>query len=630
MQLVKRTAQTKRSIRGKIRQALLAARLETKLSKPEILEHYFNRVYYGNGAWGPEQSAQLYFGKSAIELSVAEAATLAVIPRGPQYYDPFDHWDRVRKRRSRILSLMEKSGYLSSETRALAERSPLRFARAPSAFRAPHFVEFAKQRLPKKWRKNSSIATTLDWQLQNQIEVSVETHLARLHWKNVTQAAVVVLDNQDGSILAMVGSRDYADHTRNGAYNGVTARLRPGSALKPFVYAAAIERGDSPASIVYDIVLPQDVNLFYSKDVRSHGFARYREALAGSYNLAAVHTLQTVGVKPVLTKLRDAGIQTLDRPDSEYDWGLAIGHADVRLLDLSAAFSLFGRGGRPVAPRAITLATTVNGDTWREPQIKRPQVFSSEVAYLLFDILSDPDARKPMFGDRVPMNLPFKVALKTGTTKGYTDNWAVGVTREFTVGIWAGNFDGTPTHQVMSVQGATPLMHAVYTAIAARYGNPSAPARPHAIVDAAICPLSGKRPGPHCKHKKYDRFITGSQPTETCDWHQLVCGKPSVVYPNPIRRWVAAVNLAPQHQCDQPAPPGPVRIVSPRNGAKFILESFRPAKFQKPPLVALPHDAEIVWTIDGTPADQWIPSPGKHTVVAHYDGQTDHVSVTFE
>jgi penicillin-binding protein 1C len=231
----------------------------------------------------------------------------------------------------------------------------------------------------------------------------------------------------------MIGSRDYRDRARRGAYDGVTARLRPGSTLKPFVYGAAFERGDTPATIAYDVILPEDAHQFYSKDVKSHGFARYREALAGSYNLSAVHTLQRVGVTTVLRKLRAAGLSTLARPDEDYDWGLAIGHAETRLIDLTAAFSTFGRGGRPIAPRAIDLARTADGETWTEPTLERDRIFSEEVAYLLFDVLSDPDARKPMFGDRVPLNLPFPIALKTGTTKAYTDLWAIGVTREYTV-----------------------------------------------------------------------------------------------------------------------------------------------------------------------------------------------------
>ncbi|HLL20807.1 MAG TPA: transglycosylase domain-containing protein, partial [Kofleriaceae bacterium] len=518
MQLVRLTASTPRSWTGKLRQMVLAARLERQLSKREILEHYFNRVYYGNGAWGAQQAARVYFDKDAAELSVGEAALLAVLPRGPTFYDPLRDTRRAMKRRAHILALMEKHGYLTADARALAERVPLDLGKTRTAFRAPHFVELVKQRLPQAFRTGATIRTTLDADLQQKVEVALKSHLASVGSRNITQAALIVIRNSDGAILAMVGSKDFHDREA-GAFDGVTARLRPGSTLKPFVYGAAFERGDTPATIANDVVLPEDTHQFYSKDVRSHGFARYREALAGSYNLSAVHTLQRVGKAAVLAKLRGAGLGTLDRADAEYDWGLAIGHAEVRLIDLAGAFTTFGRGGVPVVPRAIEHARTTNGETWHEPPATRDRVFSEEIAYLIYDVLADPDARKPMFGDRVPLALPFPVALKTGTTKAYTDLWAIGVTREYTVGVWAGNFDGSPTHHVMSTEGATPLVRATYTAIAARFGDPTAPTRPTTVVAAEVCPVSGKRPGPHCEHHKRELFVAGHVPSETCDWH---------------------------------------------------------------------------------------------------------------
>jgi penicillin-binding protein 1C len=629
MQLVRLTAGTKRSWAGKIKQMVLAGRLERQLSKKQILEQYFNRVYYGNNAWGAEQAARVYFDKDASELSVGEAALLAVLPRGPTSYDPFRNPKRTLARRAHILKLMEKRGYITAEQRALAERVAMDFDKTRPSFRAPHFVELVKERLPEDFQKGATIRTTLDADLQTKVEVALQTHLANVGSRGITQAAVVVLRNSDGAILALVGSKDFHDSAANGAFNGVTARLRPGSTLKPFVYGAAFERGDTPSTIAEDVVLPEDAHEFYSKDVKSHGFARYRESLAGSYNLSAVHVLQRVGVPTVLQKLRTAGLVTLDRPDDEYDWGLAIGHAEVRLLDLAAAFTTFARGGVPIVPRAIDRATTATGETWSEPAQTRDRVFSEEVSYLVYDVLSDPDARKPMFGDRVPLVLPFPVALKTGTTKAYTDLWAVGVTREYTVGVWSGNFDGAPTHHVMSTEGATPLVRATYTAIAARYGDPTAPPRPSTIVEADICPLSGKRPGPHCDHAKRERFIVGHVPQETCDWHQLVCGKPGIVYPKSIRAWARYARKP--HTADTCTAPDPTRvsITYPVEGARFLLEPHRPATSQRPPLSALPAEG-VSWTIDGTPADTWVPTPGTHHVQVARGDATDEVTIVYE
>jgi len=627
MQLVRLTAGTPRSLSGKLRQMVLAARLERALSKQEILEQYLNRVYYGNGAWGAEQAARIYFDKHAANLSVGEAAMLAVIPRGPTAYDPLRERRRALDRRAHILGLMQDHGYLSAEDRALAERIPIDLSRTPIAFRAPHFVELVKERLPPAFRRGAAVRTTLDSALQQHLEVALGNHVRRLSARNVGQSAIVVLRNSDGAILALVGSKNYAEH----AFNGVTARLRPGSALKPFVYGAALEAGDTPATVAEDVVLFEDAHQAYTKDVRSHGFARYRESLAGSYNLSAVHTLQRVGVGTVLRKLRAAGLTTLDRPDGEYGWGLAIGEAETRLLDLTAAFTTFGRGGRPIAPRAIDLARSADGETWSEPLVERDRVFSEEIAYLVYDILRDPDARKPMFGDRVPLNLPFPIALKTGTTKAYTDLWAIGTTREYTVGVWAGNFDGSPTHRVMSTEGATPLVRAAYTAIAARYGEPTAPPRPEALVSAEVCPVSGKRPGPYCEHHKRELFIAGHVPEATCDWHQLVCGVPSVVYPEALRGWMRFYGRPAPPVCGaSDAPFRSIAIASPIAGAHFVLEPHRPPEAQRPLLTASPAAPEVRWTIDGEPAETWIPRPGTHRVVVARGQATDAVDITYE
>ncbi len=626
MQLVRLTALTPHTLRGKVRQTVLAGRLERLLTKREILEQYLNRVYYGNGAWGAEQAAHVYFDKHAAELSAGEAAMLAVIPRGPTRYDPLRARARVMERRSHILALMTKHGQLSEDDRALAERVPLDLTVAEQRFRAPHFVELVKERLPPEFQRGATVHTTLDWDLQQHLEVALRNHVQHLAGRNVTQAALVVLRNSDGAILALVGSKNYADHE----FNGVTARLRPGSTLKPFVYGAAFEAGDTPATVAEDVVLAEDAHQPYTKDVKSHGFARYRESLAGSYNLSAVHTLQRVGIGTVLRKLRAAGVTTLDRPDDSYDWSLAIGNAEVRLLDLTAAFTTFGRGGRPITPRAIALAETTDGATWREPVVERERVFSEEIAYLLFDILNDPDARKPMFGDRVPLSLPFPVALKTGTTKAYTDLWAIGTTHEYTVGVWAGNFDGSPSHRVMSTEGATPLVRAAYTAIAARYGEPTAPPRPEGIVDAEICPVSGKRPGPYCEHHKRELFLAGHVPEETCDWHQLVCGVPAVVYPDPVVAWARFYGRPAPPVCAPAAGSGAIAIASPVAGAHFVLEPHRPAATQRPPLIALPEVPDLRWTIDGEPADTWIPTPGTHRVVVARGETTDTVDISYE
>jgi len=624
MQLV-RVLEPKTGPRGfldKVRESVLAARLERAQSKREILEQYLNRVYYGNGAWGAEAASRLYFGKPAAALSVGEAAFLAVLPRGPRVYDPYKHLAAATKRRAHLLELMQQQRRIAGEDRSLAERAPLAVVREHPDFRAPHFVDYVRSELSEEERKGAEVVTTLDASLQERVEVALAEHLGTIG-QHVGQAAVVVLRNADGAILAMVGSPGYFDAEHDGAANAVTIRRRPGSTLKPFVYGIALERGDTPATLSYDVVLSGDRHESYAADVKQHGPARYREALAGSYNLSAVHTLQRVGVPALVERLRSAGLATLGK-DDRFGPGLAVGEAEVRLIDLAAAYAAFGNEGRTVVPFAVrSVALPGQISRVRAPR-SGARVFSPEVAYLVFDMLQDPDARRPMFGSDVPMQLTFPVALKTGTTRAYTDNLAFGVTREYTVAAWAGNFDGSPTDHVMAMRGAAPLVRAAYVAIAARFGPPTAPARPSSIVSADVCPISGKKPGPSCPHKR-EQFLEGSVPIEACDWHREIDGHVETLVPKEVAGWYRV-------RLHRPEPHGGLEIVSPSPGAHFLIDPGRPLAHQVPPLEAFPFDrrADVRWTIDGTPAKAFVPSAGRHRVEAELEGTHAEVEVVFD
>jgi len=633
MQLVRLLEPRPRGLWAKLGEMVLAGRLERALSKRALLEQYLNRVYYGNGAWGAQAAAQLYFGKPAAMLAPGEAALLAVLPRGPEAYHPYRNLSAALARRAHILRLMVAQGLLSESERALAERTPLALRRERPDFRAPHFVDYALGELPAELRAGTTVRTTLDGPLQQQIEVAAREHLAQVEWLHITQLAVVVLRNSDGAVLALLGSRNYFDADRQGAVSGAVARRRPGSTLKPFVYGLALERGDTPATVALDVVLPSEVHETWTTDIRQHGFARYRESLAGSYNLSAVHTLQRVGVQPLIDRLRRAGLTTLDRPDGRYGPDLAIGEAEVKLIELASGFANFARGGVALRPRAVERVESGGAVVWRPQAEPGPRVFSPQVAWLIWDILRDPDARRPMFGDRVPLELPFAVAAKTGTTRGYTDNWALGATGEFTVGVWAGNFDGTPTHEVMAMRGAAPLLRATMVALAARFGAPSEPARPEGLQEGVVCPLSGQAPGALCPRRKLEWFLEGTVPREPCTWHQMACGSRWVRYPPELQGWARVHGLLAEPACPERrlarAVDGP-RILYPVEGARFLIDPDRPAALQVPPLRAAPPGAEVRWTIDGVPPQRFRPSPGLHEVRAEWAGASDRVSIRFE
>ena len=585
------------------------------LSKREIFEQYLNRVYYGNGAWGAEAAARFYFGKPAAALSLGEGAFLAVLPRGPEAYDPFRHFQAAVVRRRHILGLMQDGGLITPAARDVAEKTPLVFRREHPELRAPHFVEHVLAQLDPGERAGATIETTLDRPLQQRLEIAVRDHLEAVGGRGISQAGVVVIRNRDGAVLAMVGSRDYFDARHAGAVNVTTIRRRPGSTLKPFVYGLALEAGDSPATLAYDVVLPGETRETYTAEVKQHGAARYRESLAGSYNLAAVHTLARVGTPALVQRLRRAGLTTLDAPDETYPLSLAIGEAEFRIIEYTGAFAAFGNGGAPWR-RARSPACACPAARSGSPRsAASTPVFRPDVAFLIFDILSDPDARRPMFGSSAPMNLDFPVALKTGTTRAYTDDLAFGTTAEYTVGAWGGNFDGSPTAGVMAMQGAAPLVRSAFVALAARFGPPTAPARPPALERGAVCALSGMLPGPDCPHK-HETFVAGTRPHQLCTWHRRACGRREVKYPPEVAGWARVHGLIQARAFDCPkvdrggGAGATLAITYPADGARFLLDPERPPTQQQPPLRAIPARASVRWTVDGVAADCFVPSPG--------------------
>lgn len=530
MQLVRmlHSGGQERSLANKIKEAVLAMRLERAVSKETILEQYLNRAYFGNGAYGIEAAAQAYFGKPAAALSVGEATLIAVVPRAPTAYDPLRRLDRALARREHVFAQLREHGVLTAGEIARARAQELTPALHRPPRRAPHFVDWLLATLPADVRaKGGVVRTTLDLALQERMEAAVAAHVAALATKNLDQAGAVVLDTASGHVLAMVGSVDHA----KSSINITTWRRHPGSALKPFVYAAAIERGDSPATIAYDIHDVPSAYRVVKLSQPERGPVRYREALAGSYNLAAIHTLEKVGVENLVTTLRRAGVGPLaGRPD-DYGLRLALGSAEVRLVDLASAYGFLVRGGTVRAATGVRDVTSWTGTAWRPERPRDTRIFSPETSWLVMDMLADPEARRPAFGQELPIDLPFRVAFKTGTARGFSDTVAIGVTREVTVAAWAGTFDGTATQGLVAMQAAAPLVRAGLLAIGR---DLTLPEKPDEVTTATVCPVSGLRPGPDCPHQKLEHFARGHEPSETCSWHR---DGGAIRYPEIARAW---------------------------------------------------------------------------------------------
>jgi len=428
-------------------------------------------------------------------------SSLATLVRG---YDPLVHLDRALARRDHVMRLMAEYGTLAADKRERIAKEPLTFVTPRASRFAAHFVDHVMAKLGPR-STGGTIRTTLDATLQRRLETAVAQHLLDRRDHALVQAGVVVIDPKGGEIRAMVGSADHAA-PEDGQNNIVTIPRHPGSALKPFIYAMAIENGASPSSLVADSLAAVD-DYHPRKQMREHGSARHREALAGSFNLAAVEVLSNVGVGSLLERLRALGLAPLTGSSHDYGLDLALGSARVRLLDLAAAYGFLVSGGKVVLP------TPLAGE-W--PRLA-PGSFSPESSWLVIDMLSDADARRAVFGAELPLDLPFKVAAKTGTSSGVADTVTVAATNEAIAAAWAGSFDGSGSKGALAMWSAAPLVRAALLAVADLAGHPlTLPPAPAGITTRDVCRISGALPGPHCP-RKHEHFVEDHEPQVTCD-----------------------------------------------------------------------------------------------------------------
>ncbi|MFQ3536556.1 MAG: transglycosylase domain-containing protein [Aggregatilineales bacterium] len=500
---------TERSARRKLEEIAMAVALTQRKSKDEILEMYLNTIYYGNVAYGIEAAAQTYFGKRAAELNLAEAALLAGLPQAPAALNPFDSrtLDAVLARRRVVLDLMVKNGAITRAEADAAAAQPLIFADPNIRLSAPHFTLYAEQEvrsllpalnLPDTYINfgGLTIYTTLDPRLQALAERAAATQIAQIKAAhNANNAAVVVLKPATGEILAMVGSVDYYDDSIDGRVNVTIAPRQPGSAIKPLTYAAAMERGFSAGSVLWDVEthIGTPGSPLYSPvnyDRTFHGPVRVRDALASSYNIPAVLTLRQVGVEALLSFSARLGIRSLEPNPARYGLSLTLGGGEVTPLELARAYSVFANEGRLVPTTSILCITNSDNEIVYEYEggcAGRPRAAMSErsilnaasgkavldprIAFVISDILADNNARAAAMGARSPLRTDGIVSsVKTGTTNNFRDNWTVGYTKNVVVAVWVGNSDNTPMRSITGLTGAAPIWNQVITGI---YADPA-------------------------------------------------------------------------------------------------------------------------------------------------------------
>ncbi|NTW14368.1 MAG: PBP1A family penicillin-binding protein [Candidatus Moranbacteria bacterium] len=476
-----------RTVTRKILESVMAIKIENSFTKDEILDMYLNRVPYGANAYGVEMASETYFGKPASELSVDEAALLASLTKAPSLYSPYvASQSDMMSQKDTVVRRMAQLGYVSDPQmkQALAADTPSKIVPFSNPIQAPHFVFYVIDQLKNTYGQDTletggwKIYTTLDWDMQRTAERIVSEDAAKNLKYGATNAALTAVDSKTGEVLVMVGSKDFYDKSIDGEVN-VAMRLRqPGSSFKPIAYAAAFEKGFQPETLLTDKqinfgsdgsgneYIPQNYNGQF------HGTLSMRESLAQSLNIPAVQTLYLAGIGQTIDMAHRLGITTLNEP-SRYGLALVLGGGEVKLLDMTSTFGVFAREGMRAPSHGVLRIIDQSGKQVEPDASLSPRsVLDPEVARKINSVLSDNQARSPVFGSRSPLILPDRpVAAKTGTTQDFHDAWTIGYTPSLAVGVWVGNNDNRTMREGSDgVYAAAPMWHDFM--VAATEGTP--------------------------------------------------------------------------------------------------------------------------------------------------------------
>ena len=622
-----------------------ALRIENCMEKRDIIEAYVNRVCYGNQLFGIDAAARTYFSKSPTRLSPAESAFLAGLVKAPTRLNPYRNLEAAQKRKGYVLRRMFRNGDLTSTLYQAALAEKIHLQQFNRTFKAPHFCQFVIDSIGKQYpgRHFSVIRTTIDYQLQRELEKIISARVNALKDRNVTNGALIVLQN-DGDILAMVGSKDFHDDSIDGQVNGALTRRQPGSTIKPFTYGLALEAGMKASDVIPDVSFRElgigSNIMIRNYDLSFHGPVRLRTALACSYNVPAVRVLKMVGEEKLLNRLKIAGFGSLNMPSEYYRLGLTLGDGDVTLLELVRAYAALARGGAYRNERAVLSLEDHNGNRIDVPaSFDGPTVFTPQICALITNILSDNYARSPSFGSHSMIHFPFACATKTGTSTRCRDNWTIGYTPDFTVGVWTGNFNATPMKGVSGVDGAGSIYRDAFMAMASRYKMHQKFVLPEGLIECEICPVSGYKPGPNCPHSMNELFLKGREPKEECKVHDKPHDNLTPVKETHFQEYLqwTKENMIPQpaQLASSAVPIGRISIVFPADGDVFEIEPSAGIQTQHIKIKAIiPEDTKsIVWLTDGkqfrrandSPHFWWKLTSGNHRfqAVANFsDGNT--------
>lgn len=484
------------TITRKIKEVALAFWAERVYTKDQILELYLNYVPYGGTAWGVESAADIYFGKHAKDLNLAESAFLAGLPQSPSVYSPFSgNSNRWKDRQKEVLFAMVDLGYVTDDEAKKAYDTELAFRTPRVSLRAPHFVMYIRKLLENKYgiseveRGGLTVKTTLDLSIQDQAQAIVADEVDRNSYLGIGNGAALISLPSTGDILGMVGSRDYFDQERDGNVNVTTALRQPGSSIKIVTYSLALSQRYTEATILDDT--PLTINIPgeppYSPvnyDGVFHGKIPLRTAFGNSFNIPPVRIAREIGADAIKDFGIKMGVSSWEKLTS-YGVSITLGGADVTMEDLATVYGTVANGGRRVDLDPILEIKDSYGETIYEKEVSSSEVLDPGVAYIISDILADQNARSIEFGLNTPLNIAgARVSVKTGTTDNKRDNWTIGYTPNIVVATWVGNNDNRSMNQQLAsgITGAAPMWNRLMTMMLEKVGTPSAAILPNNVV----------------------------------------------------------------------------------------------------------------------------------------------------
>lgn len=643
MQIARMMEPKERTFRNKFIEAFRSLQLEFHYSKDELLTMYFNMAPYGGNIIGSAAASHLYFGKHQKNLSLGEATLLAAIPNSPTTLRPDVNPKMAKNARDKLLGILLKHGLINENELKEALREPLPNKRYPMPFVAPHFCRMLKNIHPHE----SSLVSTIDYKIQERSRRILREFLTPLRKKGISNASIVVMDTKSHEVLAMVGSYRFFDSVNDGQVNGATAPRSPGSTLKPFVYALALDRGIiSPQIILSDVPVDYSGYQPVNYDNKYRGYVSAQEALARSLNVPAVNLCAELKDNSIYSFLKRSGISTLSRSKSYYGLQLILGGCEVTLLELTNLYAGLANLGE-FAPYKLRLTNSISN-----PGPDFSLVFQS-ACFILTEMLTE--VRRPDLPTcwESSINLP-KIAWKTGTSYGHKDAWSIGYSLKYTIGVWVGNFDATGAPDIVGAKVAAPILFALFNALTDPLENQWF-VKPDRVARRNVCALSGMPMSPYCESSKEELYIPGISPSKQCNIHKKfqidrktgkrLCSHCRIgreyreqifeVYPPEIATWRRKnghhVPSIPEHypNCSKIlAGNGPV-IHSPSANCEYKIRQGIDAKYQKILLDASVSSGtkKIFWFLDNQliaskkPTEKVFitPTVGKHRLVCMDD-----------